>query len=253
MAPKPSPAPDQDWRDRLDAALLRRLWRRAEQPGLAWPWQAEAMIARHRRMVHGLPLAQLLQRRAEILADGRAAPAPIVYARPATLPVSPWPDGVQAAPASPVTRPPAAGPAPPGPGSQPVTGPAGADREKAPSRPLVHATAAAAVPRPSGSPADAAPNAALAASRVAAQVLPHALAAPAAPAGTPMRPGPPATRSLAEVRPEAMADPAAVLPQPLVGLAGWVYFLIGPAAAFQGSRRGRRRRRLESKAGAVTA
>jgi uncharacterized membrane protein len=46
---------------------------------------------------------------------------------------------------------------------------------------------------------------------------------------------------------------AAVLPQPLVGLAGWVYFLIGPAAAFQGSRRGRRRRRLESKAGAVTA
>src|SRR6185295_9068019 len=44
-----------------------------------------------------------------------------------------------------------------------------------------------------------------------------------------------------------------VLPQALVGLAGWAYFLIGPAAALQGSRRGQRRRRLESKAGAVTA
>jgi len=43
---------------------------------------------------------------------------------------------------------------------------------------------------------------------------------------------------------------AAVLPPAQIGLAGWVYFLIGPAAALQGSRRGERRRKMHPKQGA---
>ena len=37
---------------------------------------------------------------------------------------------------------------------------------------------------------------------------------------------------------------AATLPPARIGLAGWIYFLIGPAAALQGRRRGARRRSL---------
>ena len=106
MAPETPPPPGQAWRDALDPALLRRLWRRAERPGLARPWQAQATLARHRRMVSGLPLAELLQRRAEILADGRAAWAPIVYARPAAPPAARGPDrGLGRASATPAAPP----------------------------------------------------------------------------------------------------------------------------------------------------
>jgi hypothetical protein len=189
MAPKTPPPPGQAFQDALDPALLSRLRRRAERPGLARPWQAQAMLARHRRMVGGLPLAELLLRRAEILADERAAWAPIVYARPA----APGPD-----------RPPAirAG----APGASPAAAPAGM-----PPRPVVRATARRTAPRPPGSPP--APNTTPAASDGAAQgVRPRQAAA--APPSAPIHPERAEPRSPWGTQAEAVAAFGAVPPGP---------------------------------------
>ena len=113
--------PDQAGTGALRAELLPRLQRRAERPGLARPWQGHAILERHRRMVSRLPLAEMLQRRAELLADASPAWAPIVYARPAVPP--------------PARTAPGSGPA----GTAP--GPTPASREGAPPRPVALATA----------------------------------------------------------------------------------------------------------------
>jgi hypothetical protein len=182
MAPRTPPPPGQAWQDGLDPALLRRLWRRAERPGVARPWQAQATLARHRRMVDGLPLAELLQRRAELLADPRVAWAPIVYARPAVA------SGVSGPVQPPATRagvPPAAG----GPGRPPGTDHLDAARVGTPPRPVVRATAARTMPRPPGSP-------------------------PATTPDRPIHPAPPAQRSPAGVRTAVAATPGTVPPGP---------------------------------------
>jgi hypothetical protein len=182
MAPRTPPPPGQAWQDGLDPALLRRLWRRAERPGVARPWQAQATLARHRRMVDGLPLAELLQRRGELLADARVAWAPIVYARPA------MPPGVHGPVQPPATRaevPPAAG----GPGRPPGTDHMDAARAGTPPRPVVRPTAARTMPRPPGSP-------------------------PATTPDKPIHPGPPAQRSPAAVQTAVAATPGTVPPGP---------------------------------------
>jgi hypothetical protein len=232
MAPKTPPTPGQAWPDALDPALLRRLWRRAARPGLARPWQAQAMLARHRRMVGGQPLAELLQRRAEILADGRAAWAPIVYARPAAPPAPPAPPGARGPARPPATR--AAAPAgsdtpdatraavPAGSdpvnatraGRPPRTDHPGAVREGAPPRPVVRATAPRAAPWPPGSPPAAAPGTTPAAAGGATQVVQRRPAAPATPPSTPIHPDPPDPRSPGGTQAEAVATPGAVLPGP---------------------------------------
>jgi hypothetical protein len=182
MAPRTPPPPGQAWQDGLDPALLRRLWWRAERPGVAWPWQAQATLARHRRMIDGLSLAELLQRRAELLADPRVAWAPIVYARPAV------PSGVRGPVQPSATRagvPPAAG----GLGRPPGTDHLDAARVGTPPRPVVLATAARTMPRPPGSP-------------------------PATTPDRPIHPAPPAQRSPAGVQPAVAATPGAVPPGP---------------------------------------
>jgi hypothetical protein len=196
MAPEPVPAPREGWRDALDAALLRRLARRAERPGLARPWQALAIHARHQQMAGGLPLAELLGRRAEILADGRAAWTPIVYAQPAAPPVargSAWPQGAPAYPATRDGTPESASPSAAGAGGPAGAGHSGAIREAAPARPVVQATAARTTARttpPPGSAPDTAPDRPLLlgpppARRSPADTQPEA----AAPADASARPG----------------------------------------------------------------
>jgi hypothetical protein len=218
MAPKTPPPPGQAWQDALDAALLRRLWRRVERPGLARPWQAQATLARHRRMVSGLPLAELLQRRAELLADGRAAWAPIVYARPAAPPTPRGPGRPPATPAaSPATRAGAPGSAPPdaaSAGRPPETDHPDAARAGTPPRPVARATAAPTAPQPPASAPAAAPSTTLAAAGGAAQVVQRRPAAPATPPGTPIHPDPPDPRSPGGTQAEAVATPGAVLPGP---------------------------------------
>jgi hypothetical protein len=197
MAPRTPPPPGQAWQDGLDLALLRRLWRRAERPGVAWPWQAQATLARHRRMVDGLPLAELLQRRAELLADGRVAWAPIVYARPA------GPPGAHGPVQPPATRagvPPAAA----GPGRPPGIDHMDAARVGSPPRPVVRATAAPPSSPPATTPA-------------AQGGMAHRVQrgpAAATPADKPIHPGPPAQRSPAGVQRAVAATPGTVLPGP---------------------------------------
>src|SRR5437867_2129619 len=73
---------DQTWRQSLDPKLLRRLWRPVEGPGLVSPKPARAILARHQAVAAGLPLADLLHRRAGPLPDMPGAQVPIVYAQP---------------------------------------------------------------------------------------------------------------------------------------------------------------------------
>ncbi len=70
----------------LDPALIRRLWRPVERPGVIDHGLARTMLARHQRMVAGLPLAELVSRHTGSVLDPTV---PIVYAlpsQPAPLP-----------------------------------------------------------------------------------------------------------------------------------------------------------------------
>jgi hypothetical protein len=192
MAPKTPPPPGQAFQDALDPALLRRLRRRAERPGLVRPWQAQAMLARHRRMLGGLPLAELLLRRAEVLADERAAWAPIVYARPA---------GPGRPPATPAGTLGSSSPAAIGPGRPPRTDHLDAARAGTPPGPVLRPTATRTAPRPPGSPP--APSRAPTASDGAAQGVRRGPAA-AAPS-TPIHPGRPDPQLPRGTRAEAVA------------------------------------------------
>ncbi len=138
MASSTVPPPDQAATGALRAELLPRLHRRTERPGLARPWQGHAILERHRRMVSRQPLAELLQRRTELLADASPAWVPIVYARPAV------PLPARAAPGS--------GPA------RTAAGPTAASREGAPSRPVALATATRTGPGAATATAGPAPN-----------------------------------------------------------------------------------------------
>src|SRR5262245_16497318 len=205
-SPGPPGPPGQAWRDALDPALVRRLLRRAQRPGLCLPWQAQAILERHARMVGGLPLAELLQRRAEILADGRGSWAPIVYARPAAPPQPPatGPDAPSRSatsrpggpPQSGATRPggrPQSGATRPGgrPGaSRPDAGRPAPARREAP-RPVVRATPAPApapaAPPPAGPPL---PAGSAASAPASPQALPWREPAAPPPAGPdPLAPG----------------------------------------------------------------
>ncbi|HEY2960097.1 MAG TPA: hypothetical protein VGM21_18105 [Actinomycetota bacterium] len=203
MAPETRSPPGQAWQDAQDPVLLGRLWRRAERPGLARPWQAQAMLARHRRMAGGLPLAELLQRRAELLADGHVPWAPIVYARPATT-GPPW------APATPARATGSATPWDTGAGRPPGGGHGGAVR--APSRPVVRATAARAVPRPQGWPPAAAGTTTRQAPGGESQAERGRPAATAAVPGGPSGPGRPAPPLPLGLRGLAVAAPGAGTP-----------------------------------------
>lgn len=166
MASSTVPPPDQAGTGALRAELLPRLHRRAERPGLARPWQGHAILERHRRMVSRLPLAELLQRRAEMLADASPAWAPIVYARPAV------PLPARAAPGS--------GPA------RTAAGPTPASREGAPPRPVALAMATRTAPGPATATAGPAAN------RDGMATPPQRAPARPAPPHAPARAGPPA-------------------------------------------------------------
>jgi hypothetical protein len=193
--PPPGPARPEEPNGALDSALLRRLWRRVERPGLCRPGLARAVLERHRRMAGGLPLAELLQRRAELLTDEQAAWAPIVYPRLVAWSAGapPGPAAPAAAQAGPVTRAGAVagvGP-PPGAAESPIAGagrPAVAPSNGAPaearSLPVVRAT-----------PAPAGPVTAIRASEAPAVVAARRLGGPE-PAGAPPGSGPSASGPL---------------------------------------------------------
>jgi hypothetical protein len=143
----------------IDDGLLRRLWRRAEQPGVTAPRQASTILDRNLGMTAGLPLAERLARRAVVAADEGLAAGPIVYAHalplpdPMAEPGSPTPaDGspsrpvvtAQSVPTAPADRP--ALPRPAG------SGPAGANGNGAALRPAVTAPLARLDPPPPGRP-----------------------------------------------------------------------------------------------------
>lgn len=73
----------------VDPALVRRLWRPVERPGVIDPGPARAMLARHQRMVAGLPLAELVARHIGAISDLDGATVPIVYALPSQPPPLP--------------------------------------------------------------------------------------------------------------------------------------------------------------------
>lgn len=70
----------------LDPVLVHRLWRPVERPGVIDPGPARAMLARHQRMVAGLPLAELVSRHTGSVLDPAV---PIVYALPVQSPSPP--------------------------------------------------------------------------------------------------------------------------------------------------------------------
>src|SRR5437867_227235 len=79
---------DQDWRRAIDPALLARLWRPVERPGMLAPGVGRAILARHLGMAGGQALTERLRGRAGPLPDTPVAQASIVYAQP-----HPWPAG----------------------------------------------------------------------------------------------------------------------------------------------------------------
>jgi hypothetical protein len=162
------------WSGAVDAGLVSRLQRPARQPGVVRLGHARALLARHRAMVPGVPLAEVLLRR---VPDERPAGAetPVVAARPVAAPdlggtdagaAPPRADDRPLVPVVPATRVPVPTPneaqlespsesgleprlePPPGPGrARPTAGhaaaePVGADGSDSDSTPIV-------VPRPS--------------------------------------------------------------------------------------------------------
>jgi hypothetical protein len=81
------------WAGVVDAALVRRLHRPARRPGLVRHGQARALLARHRAVVPGVPLAEALLRR---FPQPELRESPVVPARPVPVgspgPVGPAPD-----------------------------------------------------------------------------------------------------------------------------------------------------------------
>ncbi|MGH3943133.1 MAG: hypothetical protein ACRDTG_31825 [Pseudonocardiaceae bacterium] len=73
----------------VDPVLVRRLWQPVDRPGVIDPGPSCAMLARHQRMVTGLPLAELVSRHTGSTSD-LGATVPIVYALPSQAP--PLPD-----------------------------------------------------------------------------------------------------------------------------------------------------------------
>ncbi len=73
----------------LDPVLVRRLWRPVERPGIIDLGPARAMLARHQRMVTGLPLAELVSRHAGSASEFAGTAVPIVYALPSQSPSLP--------------------------------------------------------------------------------------------------------------------------------------------------------------------
>lgn len=111
----------------FDPALVRRLSRRALRPGVVDPGRARAVLARHRGMTAGLPLAEVASRYVDPVPQHAGSTVPIVYAQPAPPP----PSG----------RPASAGPdsATPGPGVG-ATGTGGPPARAATSPPVVRAS-----------------------------------------------------------------------------------------------------------------
>lgn len=81
----------------LDLALVRRLWRPVERPGVIDPGLARTILARHQQMVAGLPLAELVSRHTGSASDLAGTAVPIVYALPSQSPPHPdsRPSGAQ--------------------------------------------------------------------------------------------------------------------------------------------------------------
>jgi hypothetical protein len=201
MTSRPPPA-GEGWEQALDPRLLRRLWRRAERPGLSEPGLAAAILRRHRAMAAGLPLADALRERWAAGLDEAGAPSlALVYARPYW-----W------------TPPAAAG-----------AGGNGRPRPEPATRPVVRASAgreahsASGIPGasgrgPGGSPAGSGAGAPAVAAAAAAVDAPPGTAKPApGPAAPASRqraapPGPPGDRSAAAVPPRVLPPPRAPLP-----------------------------------------
>jgi hypothetical protein len=103
------------WQQAVDPALAGRLWRRGERPGVIRHEPAAAILSRHRGMVSGLPLADMLLRRQEVSNDPGVAldePLPVVTASlPATAVPDPAGPGARAASPDPAESSPPAGPA----------------------------------------------------------------------------------------------------------------------------------------------
>ncbi len=90
------------WQQAADPKLVRWLWRQLERPGLLHQQQAPRILARHQKLVAGVPLAESLHRRTAIGADPQAAQSAIVYVTP-----PPWspPASLQAPTAAPLVAP----------------------------------------------------------------------------------------------------------------------------------------------------
>ena len=95
------------WAGAVAPALVARLQRPARRPGLVRLGYARTLLARHRAMVPGVPLADALLQRVPEPRSARDEP-PVVAAQPVPVPVEArQPDPVPAGPVGP-----AGGPAP---------------------------------------------------------------------------------------------------------------------------------------------